>query len=308
MDWTLTGAVTGVAVLAGAVAYESFAFVSSGPEQTRETHTSAVLLPARERPPPSVIANSPVVAYAPPAQTVGTDISNSPNGLVPPLSPPRVNAITSPPPLVAYAPPAQTDGTNISSRPDRHVAALNPPRVETPAPAKRVDPTIPAPPVTKLNPPPADNGPPVHNDAKTQSNVSSDSWKVVRTAKANFFNLGGHVDNNGVVDSLASSYLRNALKQQKNFAKLPPQIKGYIDAPTINLAMIAGYRQLLGIDDRKMEDEQGVRFIRVATRSIEDTDLEDAAAAIDAPPLDLSPLERMASDLRREMAVSDPRR
>jgi len=272
MDWTLTGAVAGVAVLAGVavfagvVAYESFA-----PEQARETHTYPVLIPAPERP----AAN--------------------------------VNAITNAP-VVAYAPPQQTNGTDIFNRADRPVAALAPSRVETPAPAKRVDPTIPAPPVGTLNPPPADKGTPARKDAKTQSQVSADSWKVERTAKANYYNLGGHIDANGVVDSLASSYLRNALKNQKNYAKLPPQIKTYIDASNINLAMIAGYRGMLGVNDRKMEDEQGVRFIRVATRSIEeDTDLEDAAAGIDAPPLDLTPLDRMAFDLKREMMVSDPR-
>jgi hypothetical protein len=74
--------------------------------------------------------------------------------------------------------------------------------------------------------------------------------------------------------------------------------------------MIAGYRGMLGIDDRKREEEQGVKFIRVASRGIEMTgprgDLEDPASSIDGPPLDLSPLERMAFDLRREMMLVDP--
>jgi len=305
MDWTLTGAVTGVAVLAGVVAYESFALVHSGPEPAKD-HASAVLIPARDRPTADVnaIPSPPVVAYASP-------------------QPADVHAIPSPP-VAAYPPPQQTKPTDISN----DAASQYPPRIDTPTPLKRMNPTMPAPTVSRPNehpsladygssannvPAPSAGGPNVHPpaiEAKTHSQVSSDIWKVERTAKASYFNLGGHVDNNGVVDSLASGYLRTALKKQQNYAKLPPPIKTYIDAPNINLAMIAGYRGWLGINDRQMEEEQGVKFIRVASRGIEMTgrngDLDDTPTSIDAPPLDLSPLETMAFDLRREMTLGDP--
>jgi hypothetical protein len=120
--------------------------------------------------------------------------------------------------------------------------------------------------------------------------------------------LGGHVDKNGIVDSLASSYLGDALKKHKNYPKLPPQIQAYINAPNINLTKIAGYRAMLGIDDKEMEEKQGVKFVRIASSRgieiIEITDLEladSSAADFDASPIDLGLLESMDFDLRRRM-------
>jgi hypothetical protein len=272
IDWTLTAALAGVAVFAGIVAYECYAFVHAGPEPAGETRTSVVLIPARERPAEnfSPISSAPAVANAAPQGTNQTDISN--------------NAIARP----------------------------NQSRVETAAPAKRMDPIAPTPTVSNEHPPLANGGDSVRNKAKTQTQVGSELWKVETTVKASYFNLGGHVDKNGVVDSLASSYLRDALKKHRNYVKLPRKIQTYIEAPNIDLAMIAGYRRLLGIDDREMEEEQGVRFIRVASRGVEigspTGDFEDAATTIDTPPMDLSPLERMALDLRREMTLGVPRK
>jgi hypothetical protein len=90
-------------------------------------------------------------------------------------------------------------------------------------------------------------------------------WRAVPTAKASFFNLGGHLDKNGVVDSLASPHLRDAFKTHKNYPRLPPQTKALIEAQNINLSKLAPYRALLGINDRVIEEEQGVRFERVAS-------------------------------------------
>jgi hypothetical protein len=87
-------------------------------------------------------------------------------------------------------------------------------------------------------------------------------WRVVKTAKAGMMNLGGHIDGNGNVDGMANSHLRDALVQHANFAKLPAAIQNHIKNQTINLNTIAPYRGLLGIDDRKMEDEQGIKFVR----------------------------------------------
>ena len=86
---------------------------------------------------------------------------------------------------------------------------------------------------------------------------------MVPTANASYFNLGGHIDNNGIVDSLASPHLRDALKQHSKFAQLPPDIRTHILTQNINLPKIAPYRGLLGMDDAIMEREQAVRFIRV---------------------------------------------
>jgi hypothetical protein len=52
--------------------------------------------------------------------------------------------------------------------------------------------------------------------------------RVLVTSKASYFNLGGHVDSAGIVDSIASSRLRDALKEHKNFARLPPDIRTHI--------------------------------------------------------------------------------
>jgi hypothetical protein len=87
-------------------------------------------------------------------------------------------------------------------------------------------------------------------------------WHVVKTAQAGMMNLGGHIDANGNVDSMANSHLRDALVQHANFPKLPPAIQSHIKTQTINLNTIAPYRGLLGINDAKMEAEQGVKFVR----------------------------------------------
>jgi hypothetical protein len=94
----------------------------------------------------------------------------------------------------------------------------------------------------------------------------AEQWRVVVTAKASYFNLGGHVDSSGVVDSLASSHLRDALKSHRNFPQLPPDIKAHILTQDINLNKLAPYRGLLGMNDKALEEEQAVRFVRVASR------------------------------------------
>ena len=90
--------------------------------------------------------------------------------------------------------------------------------------------------------------------------------------------------------------------KHKNYAKLPPQIQTYIIGPSINLAKIAGYRALLGIDDKEMEEKQGVKFIKIAgSRSI--AIASPGAADFDASPIDLSSLERMDFDLILRMTL-----
>lgn len=88
-------------------------------------------------------------------------------------------------------------------------------------------------------------------------------WRVVATANASYFNLGGHINGAGIVDSVASEQLREAFKGHRNFNKLPPDIKTHILTQNINLPKIAPYRGLLGINDKTIEREQAVRFERV---------------------------------------------
>jgi hypothetical protein len=103
-----------------------------------------------------------------------------------------------------------------------------------------------------------------------QPQIRVQEWRAVATARANLFNLGGHLDQSGVVDNMASGPLREAFRKVKNYDKLPPEAKALIEAPNINLSKLAPYRALLGIDDIKIEQEQAVKFVRVAsTRGID---------------------------------------
>jgi hypothetical protein len=103
-----------------------------------------------------------------------------------------------------------------------------------------------------------------------QPQIRVQEWRAIPTARANLFNLGGHLDQSGVVDNMASGPLREAFKKVRNYDKLPPEAKALIETPNINLSKLAPYRALLGIDDNKIEQEQAVKFVRVAsTRGID---------------------------------------
>ena len=97
----------------------------------------------------------------------------------------------------------------------------------------------------------------------TDSPPVTEQWRVVATANASYFNLGGHIDKLGIVDSLASSHLRDALRSHSKFSQLPPDIKNHILTQNISLPKIAPYRTLLGMDDKYLEQEQAVKFIRI---------------------------------------------
>jgi hypothetical protein len=90
--------------------------------------------------------------------------------------------------------------------------------------------------------------------------------RVVATSQASMFNLGGHISKAGIVDSMASPHLKEALQKHRNFGKLPPSLQAHVNsAPNLDLNKLAPYRGLLGMDDSMMET-QGVRFERVARR------------------------------------------
>jgi hypothetical protein len=112
--------------------------------------------------------------------------------------------------------------------------------------------------------------PSVSAPSSAQPQIRIQEWRAVPTARASLFNLGGHLDQSGLVDNMASGPLREAFKKVKNYDRLPPEAKALIDAPNINLSKLAPYRALLGIDDSKIEQEQAVKFLRVgSTRSID---------------------------------------
>lgn len=303
--------------------------------------SSSILIPARDRPTASVnaipsgspAAAAPVLVFAPaaaPPPNHGAHSYPSANAAYPPPNAayPSANA-AYPPPNAAYPPPnAAYSSANAAYPPPN--AAYPPPNAVGPNP--RWNPPLPEQTASRYNdyppPPPAvpvkrwaapmpeqmggrlnERMPPAEyaslprTEPKPPVPMTAELWRVETTAKANYFNLGGHVDKDGVVDSLASSYLRDALKKHRNYPKLPPQIKAYIEAPNINLAKIAGYRAMLGVDDRKMEAEQGVKFVKVASRGVELAASgagEDPAAGEDVPPLDLNALQRMLTASRQK--------
>jgi hypothetical protein len=256
VDWTLTGALGGVAILAVAVGYEFSVIARYSPESAKNHQPAPTLIAAPERAVVEASSNAPAVGYAP--QAILPAVGYAPAR--------RASAPRS----TTTEPPQNSSRVEVSSR-----------EKDQPLPLVYANSAH-----SEVKPPP-----------RSKPQISSDLWEVRTTAKANYFNLGGHVDKNGVVDSLASSYLRDALKKHQNYAKLPVPIQAYINEPNINLAKIAGYRTLLGIDDKEMEEKQGVQFIRIAaSRGIENT--SSSTTDFDASPIDLSSLERMAFDLR----------
>jgi hypothetical protein len=100
---------------------------------------------------------------------------------------------------------------------------------------------------------------------QAQPGVSAEQWRVLPTSRANYFNLGGHIDRYGTVDNLANGYLRDAFRAHRNFGKLPANLRTHILTENICLPKIAPFRALLGMEDKKIEEEQGIRFERVAS-------------------------------------------
>ena len=75
-------------------------------------------------------------------------------------------------------------------------------------------------------------------------------------------------------------------KSTRTTLSLPQRIKVAIEAPNINLVKLAPYRTHLGINDKKIEEEQGVKFVRIAsTRNVNLGEPEMA----NVPALELGP-------------------
>jgi hypothetical protein len=119
--------------------------------------------------------------------------------------------------------------------------------------------------MASIDPRPADPRPAPKAPAAAPP-VVVEQVRVVATSQASMFNLGGHINRAGIVDSMASPHLKEALQKHRNFGKLPPAMQAHVNsAPNLDLNKLAPYRGLLGMDDSMMET-QGVRFERVARR------------------------------------------
>ena len=246
MDWPVIGAVSAVAIVAGAVIFEVVVFMQSGPPPVKRVQQ----LPAYEAP-------AERTAYEIPGFATGKPAEWTPSF-------PLISLIDPDPPAEAESRiPAQPAAAPKARRPAPPASAA----VKPPLPGDQPG----TPPTTemktaKLASPDAQPRPPDAQPRPAEVQPRAEQWRVVVTAKASYFNLGGHVDSAGIVDSLASSHLRDALKTHKNFPQLPPEIRTHILTQNINLTKVAPYRGLLGMNDKTLEEEQAVRFERVASR------------------------------------------
>jgi hypothetical protein len=250
----MMGALVGVVVLAGAVTAETVVLMRSAPEPAKKS-PSFVLLPAPVEPRANAAA---VPRYA----TAPAYADNS-GYTTPPAAYPTAPAY---PATDVFAPEQPRLGHPGSGLPQPMTPVERTrPIVQRPAPESfaRLE-QLPDQKKAAAVPPPRTPG---LATATPQVQPATDRWRVVTTAKASFFNLGGHVNAAGIVDSMATSRMRDMFRANKNFEKLPPDIKAHINtAPNIDLTKVAPYRVLLGIDDRRLEEEQGVRFVRITSR------------------------------------------
>jgi hypothetical protein len=226
MDWPLTGALAGVGVLVCAVGVGAVALVRSVPEPARKPVAVMHLLPP--------IGGRTFITEGPPTDT---------------------EPLPSPSPLVTDPVAPKAKKSPLVQKPASEAFGKALP-MAVPEPKKTAVANVPA--AVSANVPPASKPP------AADPQIEAERWRVTTTSKASYFNLGGHVDKAGVVDSLASSHLKEALKKNKNIDKLPQPLKAHISGPqNIDLNKIAPYRAMLGMDDSLME-AQGVRFERLA--------------------------------------------
>ena len=333
MDWSLTGALAGVAILAGVVGYGTLTMLGPGASQPNAPRPPVLL---SERP---AIANVSPIPYTPHAPThtaiwgdpapgaasvAGSGPTTSTLGEYPApnqygsapatstlgeypapnQSDPRLAArrpAVEPPVSKAHgshAPPGSSDSAKRRpAAPQESVLAgtgPSTPRVEySNRPGGRMStdakPTVE---ISGRRPPPEGQkrtAPTMTPQSKEALHPELEEWRVITTAKATPFNLGGHVDRNGIIDSLASSHFRDAIKKHPNYPKLPQRIQTAMEAPNISLVKLAPYRTYLGISDKKIEEEQGVKFVRVASiRGVDLGGLEASTRGVDLGELEAS--------------------
>jgi hypothetical protein len=231
MDWPVIGAVSALALVAGTVTYEVVVFMQSDPAPIKSAPQLASYGSSVDR-----------SAYEIPGFATGRPAEWTPSfPLIPLIDPDRVPAPESRLPANQAAPREPAAKPAAAAGPVKPPSSAGPPKTPPPSEIKTANLTTPA------------------------AQPRPEQWRVVVTAKASYFNLGGHVDQAGIVDSLASSHLRDALKSHRNFPQLPPEIRSHILTQNINLAKVAPFRGLLGMNDKTLEEEQAVRFERVAS-------------------------------------------
>ena len=225
MDWPMIGAVSAAAIVAGAVTFEVVVFMQSDPAPVKRAPQLSNYGPFVER-----------SANEIPGFATGRPSEWTPSfPLIPLIDPNRI------PEAESRIPADQPQALGVPRKPPAASGSVKPP-----------------PPGDLLNSPPSDEFK-TAKLATPEVQPRAEQWRVVVTANASYFNLGGHVDRAGIVDSLASSHLRDALKSQRNFGQLPPEIRTHILTQNINLPKIAPFRGLLGMNDKTLEEEQAVR-------------------------------------------------
>ena len=105
MDWTLTGALGGVAILAITAGYELSVIARSNPEPAKEYRATPVLIPTPERPVVDANANAPAVGYTLQSNAPAIVSTPAPQADAPQVSstaePPHYpSRVESPPPIV----------------------------------------------------------------------------------------------------------------------------------------------------------------------------------------------------------------
>jgi len=289
MDWPLTGALAGVTILAGVVGYGTLTLLESDAPQSTPGHRPA-LLPSRERPAVANVAPVDTAIWGnptlDPSSAAGTSATYEASSDVMAEYPaanrygprPAARRPTVGPSVFetdgSHAPPANSDAAK------RKYAAIQEPPFAGAKPSDFGG---------RRLPPEGKTAPTTASQSKGAANPEHggiEEWRVITTARASYFNLGGHVDANGIIDSLASGHFRDAIKKHPNYGKLPQAIKMAVEAPRISLVKLAPYRTSLGMNDKQMEEEQGVKFVRVAsTRDVDLGELERAGV----PALELGP-------------------
>jgi hypothetical protein len=236
MDWPIIGAVSAVTIAAGVVIFEVVIFTQSGPASIKRAPQLASYGSSVER-----------SVYDIPGFAAGRPTEWQPSfPLIRLIDPDPTPQAKGPFPAGSAPTPGGSKKSSATSVPATSTSLAT-------KPSSSVD-QRPTPPPSVTSQPTSDSSPRV------------EQWRVIVTAQASYFNLGGHVDKAGIVDSLASSHLRDALKSHRNFPQLPADVRTHILTQNINLTKVAPYRGLLGMNDKTLEEEQAIRFERIASR------------------------------------------
>jgi hypothetical protein len=236
LDWPVVGAIAAVTIVGGAVAYEAFALLKSDPTPAKHPPLLASYGSSVER-----------TAYDIPG-FAGSGSGERPLSfpLIRLIDPDRDSA-PEPPAAKSAPPPAAKASGSAQPKKAPVVQETAKPPVSDSGEVK----------VAKLTPTETSPAPAAATPARAEQ------WRVIPTANASYFNLGGHIDRAGIVDGLATPHLRDALTKHSKFGQLPADIRTHILTQNIDLPKIAPYRSLLGMDDRILEQEQAVKFVRV---------------------------------------------